>query len=67
MNDFVKLKNIFNDQYFMADITKLNVILKRNNISEVKFDFSNFDKLPIEYQKIIIVIHTFTNSDNLIY
>ena len=62
----MNFKGLFNDQYFMGDVNKLNQIIHEEGINELKSAFSKFNKLPEEYRKIIVVLPLTNLSDGFI-
>ena len=62
----MNFKSLFNDQYFMGDVNKLNQIIHEEGINELKSDFSKFNELPEEYRKIIVVLPLTNLSDGFI-
>jgi len=63
----LNLKKLFKDQYFIGDVSILIQILKEENIEELEVDFSKFEELPKEYQKIVIVLPLTNLSNGLIH
>ena len=63
----MNLKKLFKDQYFIGDVSILIQILKEENIEELEVDFSKFEELPKEYQKIVIVLPLTNLSNGLIH